>query len=81
MTYYLTKYALSTGIEELNRKDFKRTEDGGIYGRRPEEFSQWFRKNDVYETKNDAISRAEEMRLAKIANLKKQIAKLEKMIF
>lgn len=40
----------------------------------------WLNKDYVY-TKEEALKKAEDMRLSKIESLKKQIVKLEKMKF
>ena len=79
MKVWITKYALTSGILEKEVKDFG---DGSVreiensfpiyyHG----EGKEWHR------TKESAIAKAEEMRKKKIASLKKQIEKLEKMEF
>lgn len=40
-----------------------------------------FHGNEWHRTREEAVARAEQMRAAKIASLKKQIAKLEKLSF
>ena len=80
--YWITKYALSKGIDvvagpqaDLNPNFPKLLMTGrgraSCYG----EGLEWHR------SRASAIARAEEMRKAKIASLKKQIAKLEKLSF
>jgi hypothetical protein len=71
ITVWRTEYTYPDGImfcEEIVSADISSTKyhSEGI---------EWHR------TESSAIARAEEMRLAKIASLKKQIAKLEKMKF
>ncbi len=74
---WISKYAFSKGIYEIEtmepRSSLEIVRDGWAYfhgdGR------EWHR------TRAGAIAKAEEMRLAKIASLKKQIAKLEKLKF
>ena len=74
---WISKCALSRGIHEIEttepRNNLEIVRDGWDYchgdGR------EWHR------TRAGAIAKAEEMRLAKIASLKKQIAKLEKLKF
>lgn len=80
--YFLTKYALSKGIEELSCVSTHPGANGRIdvhlYG-----YSWfWFTVGkDAHETEAAAKAAAESMRLKKIASLKKQIAKLEAMKF
>lgn len=79
-TAYITKYALSGGILkkevklEHNTGSMVVALDNG-YSFYHGEGREWHR------TKESAVARAEEMRVAKIASLKKQIAKLEKLSF
>lgn len=76
MKAYITKYALSSGVDlkegELYKSYFKLS--GKTY-------SPLVGKNDFYQNPQDAILRCEEMRTAKIKSLKKQIAKLEALDF
>lgn len=76
MKVWISKYALSKGIyaEEVSeeREGVVRSSDWAwLYV----EGKQWHR------TPEDALRRAEEMRVAKLASLRKQIAKVEKMDF
>lgn len=79
MKVYITKYALSKGIFELEVEQSKNFPDmvcGFIYDDHYHgEGIEWHR------TMEAAITRAEEMRLKKIRSLKKQIEKLERMKF
>lgn len=79
MKVWITKYALTSGIEELH---------GGQHWSSATRFVtkrhgwDWvFKRPDWHTTKEEAIARAEEMRTKKIANLKEQISKLEKLKF
>lgn len=81
MKVYITKYALTEGIIEA---------EGEPYGLELEWVSaSWddgykcgdFEQGEWYDTKERAIQKAEEMRQNKIASLKKQIEKLERMRF
>lgn len=78
---WIAKYALTSGIKKgsvvyLSNSDelvLCESEDG---------WSSYFYFNkEVFLTESEAIGKAEEMRVKKIASLKKQIAKLEKMTF
>jgi hypothetical protein len=76
MKAYVTKYALSKGILEIDGEVFA---DG-----KGMKWGSYFNSaygNDWHKTLVEAKQRANEMRLAKIESLKKQIVKLEKMTF
>ena len=79
MKAWITKYALTTGIFEITAEI---TEHGSAYDMHSSfptfyhgEGKEWHR------TKESAIAKAEEMRRKKIASLKKQIERLEKLYF
>lgn len=76
MKAWITKYALSGGIEEHEAEDrgygciyFDR------YGYMAGEGRNWHR------TRESAVAKAEKMRKDKIASLRKQIERLEKLTF
>lgn len=77
---YITKYAISRGIEEIERE---------IYEVRYYDYSYikydfctlLYIGKDAFLDKSEAIKKAEEMKKRKIASLRKQIEKLEKMTF
>ena len=74
---WVTKYALSSGIEFVNGEVNHNVSSSMLsYGVRCVAHGK-----DWHRTPEAALARAEEMRTAKIASLKKQIAKLEKMTF
>jgi len=78
MEMYLTKYALTKGIEKveaelalgLSQECWKVDNYYGLY-----------KPNECHEYKEDAILAAEEMRIKKIKSLSRQIKKLEKITF
>lgn len=81
MKYYISKYALSAGIEEFDlpvdpndrgRVWFNDSENCRFHS---------YNRDDWHLDYSSAAARAEQMRAAKIASLKKQIAKLEKLTF
>ena len=79
MKVWISKYALTTGLYEAE-VDPSNTCSGSVYDKKTTAFyhgegREWHR------TKEDAIKRAEEMRIKKIASLTKQIQKLENMKF
>lgn len=79
MKVWITKYALTKGILQEEGETFKGNPNylmvKGYYSDFYGEGNEWHR------TKESAIKKAEEMRQKKIASLKKQIEKLEKMKF
>ena len=79
MKIYITKYALTKGIIEADGQ----IEDNCVSVRDLNNSltTQYFHEGEWYDNKNDAIKKAEEMRLNKIDRLKNQIKKLEKMTF
>ena len=75
---WMTKYALTDGIW-IGEADVR---DGGAYFcLQHGNDSFWVSGTDWHRTEEAAIQRAEEMRVRKIASLRKQIAKLEAMTF
>lgn len=79
MKVWITKYALTDGIIEAEGKQEKLT--WGFVVLDGPYRNYWFCKSDCFEDKKSAINKAEEMRQNKIASLKKQIEKLERMRF
>lgn len=79
MKYWISKYALSIGIFEV---------DGvvGNLGNALQTYNErgwivFYPKKDYHETEAAARSAAEEMRTKKIASLRNQIERLERMEF
>ena len=79
MKAWITKYALTVGIQEVEGK-VSDIGGGGMfcygnvgYGNQTAHGEDW------HKTREAAVKRAEKMRVAKIAALRKSIAKLEKM--
>lgn len=80
MKVWITKYALSEGIREVDgevTRDFPEilSSKDYPYGYLHGEGKEWHR------TRKSAYARADKMRLEKIVSLKKQIAKLEALDF
>ena len=71
---WVTTYALTIGIKFV-RGVVRYDGRGLLYGRGYAHTKAWHR------TPEDALARAEEMRVKKIASLKKQLAKLESLTF
>ena len=81
MKVFITKYALSFGIKE-DEAYREPDEDGYIWTGEPGRMSsQMFTHSEWFETRDLAVADAENRRVKKIASLKKQIAKLEKLTF
>lgn len=76
---YITRYALSTGIyKAAGRYDgsvFTQTRSGNGA------FDQSFHGNDFWFSEDEAIRRAEEMRIKKLQSLDKQMKKISAMKF
>ena len=79
MKVWITKYALTTGIYEIEAEI---TENGSAYDMHASLPTFYHKEGkDWHRTKESAIKKAEEMRQKKIESLKKQIEKLEEMRF
>lgn len=76
---YITKYALSTGIEKINTELCESDIDNRYYVQIA--YNKYYIGIDAFTVESQAIEKAEEMRIKKIASLKKQIEKLEKLNF
>lgn len=79
MKVWITKYALTDGIIEAEGEPYglewvSASWDNGC-------LCNNFEQGEWFDTRERAIQKAEEMRQKKIASLKKQIEKLERMRF
>lgn len=76
MKVWITKYALTGGIQEM---------EGGLSGERQYFFSNdnsyCIAPNHWHKTRAEAVTCAEQMRQKKIASLEKQIDRLKKLKF
>ena len=85
MKVWITKYALSEGIKEVEAELCLDTDKTGnmIKCELISGFNSYFHGEgrDWHKTREAAIKKAEEMRQKKIESLKKQLQKLEKMRF
>jgi len=77
MKVWITKYALTGGISCIEGAPSPHYPE--LF--RPTKGMSYFLTNEWHTTEATAIAKAEQMRIAKIASLQKQIAKLEKMTF
>ena len=80
ITVWVTKYALTTGIiiEQVEEPNPERPHMIHAKALGPQAY---FHGRDWHRTREDAVTRAKEMRIARLASLRKQIAKLESKIF
>ena len=78
MKVWITKYALSTGIIEVDAEI-----SGTMVSYKPDDksFNTHAHGNEWWEYKSDALLRAEEMRVKKLQSLDKQIKKVSALIF
>lgn len=80
ITAYVTKYALTTGILEVEGVVCHST-SSAMFQWKTDGFSNTAHGKDWHRTREQALARAEEMRQKKIASLKKKIEQLEKLKF
>ncbi len=74
---YITKYAITDGLQEMIVEDrFDISPDMVIAGR-----YKIYHKPHWHRTREEAIKQAEMMRAKKISSVKKQIARLENLVF
>lgn len=77
MKVWITKYALTRGIQEVEAEhrgdDVVLPKGDGFWG--------VIAKPHWHESREAAVARAEEMRRKRIETLRKQIARLEKLMF
>ena len=75
---WITKYALTKGIfEEEGEICHDTSSDMFSYGK----WDTYVHKGEWFRNKEDALKKAEEMRLKKIASLEKQLIKYKNMTF
>lgn len=81
---YVTRYALTEGIQRYENAEHCVGTNPGmvrVRGAGPLPLFLHGEGKDWHRTPESALKRAEQMRQAKIASLKKQLAKLEKLTF
>ena len=80
MKYFVTKYALTQGILEVDG-DLSNYSSTNIMETRIDGYNILFHGNEFHHDLEYAKLKSEEIRVKKIASLKKQLAKLEAMEF
>jgi hypothetical protein len=80
-TVWVTKYALTAGVKQ--HPIVRLEEDGDLWAKLPgsPSYGALIGPKDHHPTREAALARAEEMRAAKIASLKRQIERLENLEF
>lgn len=76
--FWVSKYAMTKGVFPVNA-EVSQTSSSMLIVR--DMYTYYLHGEEWHRTREAAVARAEEMRIAKIASLKKQIAKIEKMTF
>lgn len=79
-TAYITKHALTVGIKPIC-VELCSDISPDMVCEVDDVWHSHFHGNDWHRTRDEAVARAEQMRVAKIESLKKQLAKLEKLRF
>jgi len=79
-TFYVTKFALTTGIMAV-RGEVSKTSPNMLCYTDDWKYTQYAKGEDWYDNLGEAIANCERRRRAKIASMQRQIAKLEKMEF
>lgn len=86
--YWVTKYALTKGIKVLTdqvpkgvAEYVRKVEEEYLYAKSEHGYLQLYNKSEWFLSEEEAVRRAEELRLKKLASLEKQIQKLKKLKF
>ena len=81
MKVWITKYALTEGIQEIEADD--RSGGDGMVKRIDADWGPYFHGEgkEWHRSRDAAVVRAEAMRQAKIKSVKKQLERLERMTF
>lgn len=87
-TIYVTKYALTAGIQMMEAEDHNAdyANMATVRGNqaddsKPTVYTQYFHRPDWHETREAAVGRANKMVEAKLASLAKAVAKMKKLTF
>lgn len=81
MKVWITRYALTSGIYEVEATIYERNPGMVSYRMPPGSFLQFAHGKDWHVMRETAVARAEEMKVAKIQSLEKQIKKVSKITF
>lgn len=82
-TSYITKYAVGGkgGLTTVEDPKISAWNDGSQWVRSSDGWTSFKIGREAFDSRDDAVADAESRRAKKIASLKKQIAKLEKLTF
>ena len=80
MKVYVTKYALTQGIEEVSVTPCFDIDPNMVHDDRPG-YMQCFHKGEWHRTLEEAVAKASAMRLKRIASLLRQVDKLTALKF
>jgi hypothetical protein len=78
MKVWITRYALTVGILEV---DAEISEGMASFKRTLDSYTEYAHGKDWHQTKDQALIRAGEMKIAKLQSLEKQIKKVSKITF
>lgn len=78
---YVTKYALSVGIFEVEATVYEDGSGMARFKRERSAYTEYAHGKDFYLTKAEALTRAEEMRIAKLKSLEKSAKKISALKF
>lgn len=82
ITVWVTKYALTTGIEKHEAVTTCSDDMVCVRGDRIKgEYDQHFHGKDWHTTEEEAKKRAEEMRVKKLKSMEKQMKKIKSLVF
>jgi len=81
MKVWITKYALTQGIFEVDGEAKESSTLLYVPKIRLGTFDAYYHKPDWHETKEEAVAQAEKMRVAKLKSLEKQVAKIRTLQF
>lgn len=80
MKVYITKYALTAGIQVKNAR-LSATDDTMVHTEGPHGRGAYYHRSEWHTTWQDALIRAKYVRLKKLGSLRKSLDKLEAMTF
>ena len=80
-TAYVTKYALTAGVQEILVEDCFDTSPTMVKDLREGAIHNYYHNGDWHRSRDEAVKRAEKMRAKKLASLQKQIDRIRKLVF
>lgn len=80
MKVWVTKYALTKGIMEKEAELCDNT-DGRMIRIKDNPYNEYYAGGEWFHTKEEAVQKAEELKVKKIKSVKKQLEKLQNLKF